>query len=145
MKYKRGDQVEVADLGHGFLGSYYRGNIISTFENEYIVQFRTLLENDSPGPLWEFVKTEKIRPIPTSVEVSSFHLGEKVDVYANDSWWTGMVISKMGKSEYLVHFGSTNQHIMYLFPFLRVHQEWDASNDIWVYTLFRFMLSLSDL
>ncbi|XP_076934327.1 protein AGENET DOMAIN (AGD)-CONTAINING P1-like [Bidens hawaiensis] len=134
MKYKRGDRVEVSDLGPGFLGSYYAGNIISTFGDEYIVQYRTLLENDSSGPLREFVKAEKIRPEPASVEVSSFLLGEMVDVYANDGWWTGRVISKIGESDYLVHFDSTNQDIMYPFTSIRVHQVWDAANGVWVYT-----------
>ncbi|XP_076934029.1 protein AGENET DOMAIN (AGD)-CONTAINING P1-like [Bidens hawaiensis] len=134
MKYKRGDQVEVVDLGPGFLGSNYSGNIISTFDDEYIVQFRTLLEDDSYGPLREFVKAEKIRLVPESVDVSSLNLGETVDVYANDGWWMGRVISKTGEFEYLVHFDRTNQDIMYLFPFIRVHQEWDAANDVWVYS-----------
>ncbi|XP_076941286.1 protein AGENET DOMAIN (AGD)-CONTAINING P1-like [Bidens hawaiensis] len=134
MKFKRGDQVEVMDMGPGFVGSYYDGNIISTFGNEYIIQFRTLLENDEFGPLREFVKAEKIRPKPASVEVSSFRLGEMVDVYANDGWWTGIIISKFGENEYIVHFDSFNQDITYPFPNISVHQEWDAANGVWVYT-----------
>ncbi|XP_076926031.1 protein AGENET DOMAIN (AGD)-CONTAINING P1-like [Bidens hawaiensis] len=132
-RFKRGDRVEVMDLGSGFIGSYYDGNIISTFSNEYIVQFRTLLENDQSGPLREFVKAKKVRPKPAFVEVSSFRLGETVDVYANGGWWTRRIISKFSKSEYVVHFDSTNQDITYPFPNIRVHQEWDAANEVWVY------------
>ncbi|XP_076924465.1 protein AGENET DOMAIN (AGD)-CONTAINING P1-like [Bidens hawaiensis] len=108
-RFKRGDHVEVKGLGSGFIGCCYDGNIISTCRNEYIVQFRTLLENDQSGPLREFVKAEKLRPKPAFVEVSSFRLGETVDVYANDGWWTGRIISKFSESEYVVHFDSTNQ------------------------------------
>ncbi|XP_076929949.1 protein AGENET DOMAIN (AGD)-CONTAINING P1-like [Bidens hawaiensis] len=127
MKFKRGDQVEVMDMGPGFVGSYYDGNIISTSGNEYIVQFRTLLENDESGLLREFVKAEKIQPKPASVELSSFRLGEMVDVYANDGWWTERIISEFGENEYIVYFDSSNQDITYPFPNIRVHQEWDAA------------------
>ncbi|XP_076884490.1 protein AGENET DOMAIN (AGD)-CONTAINING P1-like [Bidens hawaiensis] len=128
-RFKRGDHVEVKDLGSRFIGSYYDGNIISKFRNEYIVQFRTLLENYHR----EFVKAEKVRPKPAFVEVSSFRLGETVDVYANDGSRTGRIISKFSESEYVVHFDSTNQDITYPFPNIRVHQEWDAANEVWVY------------
>ncbi|XP_076932742.1 DUF724 domain-containing protein 2-like [Bidens hawaiensis] len=110
--------------------------------NEYIVQFCILLKTDTSGPLREFVKAEKMHPKPAFVEVSSFHLGDMVDVYVNDGWWTGRVIRKIGENEYLVHFDNTNQDIMYRFPFIRVHKEWDAANDIW---FLGFMLSLSDI
>ncbi|XP_076943002.1 DUF724 domain-containing protein 3-like [Bidens hawaiensis] len=116
MRFKRGDHVEVMDMGSEYIGSYYDDNIISTFPNEYIVQFRTLLEIEKSGPLREFVKVEKVRPKLASIEVSNFRLGETVDVYANDGWWMGRIISKFSESEYAVHFDSTNQDITYPFP-----------------------------
>ncbi|XP_076939822.1 protein AGENET DOMAIN (AGD)-CONTAINING P1-like [Bidens hawaiensis] len=133
MKFKRGDPIEVVDMGSGFLGSFYDGTIISRVGKEtYIVIFRTILEADQSGLLREFVKADKIRPKPADVLVSSFDVGEKVDVFANDGWWVGRIISKVGESEYLVHFDSTNQDILYLFSDIRVHQDWDAANEVWV-------------
>ncbi|XP_076904108.1 protein AGENET DOMAIN (AGD)-CONTAINING P1-like [Bidens hawaiensis] len=135
-------------MGHGFLDSFYDGNIISRVGNEtYIVIFRTLLEADQSGLLREFVKADKIRPKPADVVVSGFNLGQKVDVFANDGlvcsnedvfandgWRAGHIISKIGETEYLVHFDSTNQDIIYPFTDIRVHQDWDAANEVWVYT-----------
>ncbi|XP_076960399.1 protein AGENET DOMAIN (AGD)-CONTAINING P1-like [Bidens hawaiensis] len=100
----------------------------------YIVQFRTLLEVDQSGFLREFVTAHKIRPKPNDVVVTDFALGQKVDVFANDGWWVGRIASKIGETEYLVHFDSTNQDIIYPFANNRVHQDWDATNDVWMYT-----------
>ncbi|XP_076919338.1 protein AGENET DOMAIN (AGD)-CONTAINING P1-like [Bidens hawaiensis] len=104
MKFKRGDQIEVIDLGAGFFGSYYDGNIMSRVgKKTYIVQFRTLLEADQSGFLREFVTANKIRPKPDDVVVTDFVLGQKVDVFANDGWWVGRIASKIGETEYLIH------------------------------------------
>ncbi|XP_076917741.1 protein AGENET DOMAIN (AGD)-CONTAINING P1-like [Bidens hawaiensis] len=107
MKFKRGDPIEVVDMGSGFLVSFYDGNIISRVGKEtYIMIFRTLLEADQSGLLREFVKADKIRLKPADVLVSGFDLGEKVDVFANDGWWVGRIISKIGETEYLLHLAA---------------------------------------
>ncbi|XP_076926044.1 protein AGENET DOMAIN (AGD)-CONTAINING P1-like [Bidens hawaiensis] len=117
MKFKRGDRIEVVDMGPGFLGSFYDGSIILRVgKKTYIVQFRTLLEVDKFGFLREFVKADKIRLKPDDVLVTGFDLAEKVNVFANDGWWVGRIASKIGDTEYLVHFDNTNQDIIY--PFL---------------------------
>ncbi|XP_076896552.1 protein AGENET DOMAIN (AGD)-CONTAINING P1-like [Bidens hawaiensis] len=156
MKFKRGDPIEVFDMGPGFLGSFYDGNIISRVGKEtYIVIFRTLLEADQSGLLRDSVKADKIRSKPADVLVSGFDLGEKVDVFANDGWWAGRIISKkvfvsgfdlglflsfgriiskIGETEYLVHFDSTNQDIIYPFTDICVHRDWDAANEVWLYS-----------
>ncbi|XP_076943298.1 protein AGENET DOMAIN (AGD)-CONTAINING P1-like [Bidens hawaiensis] len=124
MKFKRGDLIEIVDMGHGFLGSFYDGNIISRVgKKTYIVVFRTLLEADHSRLLREFVKADKIRPKPADVVVSGFYMGQKVNVFANDGWWDGSIIRKIGETEYLVHFDSTNQDIIYPFTNIRVHQD----------------------
>ncbi|XP_076888148.1 protein AGENET DOMAIN (AGD)-CONTAINING P1-like [Bidens hawaiensis] len=134
MKFNRGDSIEVVDMGRGFLGSFYDGTIISCVGKAYIVVFRTLVEADNSGFLREFVKADKIRPKPADVFVTGFDLEEKVDVFANDGWWVGHIASKIRESEYLVHFDSTNQDIIYPFANIRVHQDWDTANEVWVYT-----------
>ncbi|XP_076893464.1 protein AGENET DOMAIN (AGD)-CONTAINING P1-like [Bidens hawaiensis] len=134
MRFNRGDSIKVVDMGRGFLGSFYHRTIISRVGKEYIVVFRNLVEADNSGFLREFVKADKIRPKPAEVYVTGFNLGEKVDVFANDGWWVGFIARKIGESEYLVHFGSTNQDIIYPFANIRVHQDWDAANEVWVYS-----------
>ncbi|XP_076936820.1 protein AGENET DOMAIN (AGD)-CONTAINING P1-like [Bidens hawaiensis] len=95
MKFKRGDRIEVVDMGSGFVGSFYDGNIVSRVgKKTYIVQFRTLLEDDHSGFLREFVTADKKRPKP--VDVSDFVLSQKVDDFANDGWWVGRIASNMG-------------------------------------------------
>ncbi|XP_076932003.1 protein AGENET DOMAIN (AGD)-CONTAINING P1-like [Bidens hawaiensis] len=100
----------------------------------YIVQFRTLLEDYQSGFLREFVTVDKISPKLADVVVSDFVLGRKVDVFANDGWWVGRIASKIGETEYLVHFDNTNLDIIYSFANIRVHQDWDAANDVWMHT-----------
>ncbi|XP_076944963.1 protein AGENET DOMAIN (AGD)-CONTAINING P1-like [Bidens hawaiensis] len=105
MKFKRGDKIEVVDLGVGFVESFYDGNIMSRVgKKTYIVQFSALLEADQSGFLREFVTTDKIRPKPADFVVTDFVLGQKVDVFANDGWWVCRIASKIGETEYLVHF-----------------------------------------
>ncbi|XP_076890304.1 protein AGENET DOMAIN (AGD)-CONTAINING P1-like [Bidens hawaiensis] len=115
MRFNRGDSIEVVDMGLDSWGLFYDGTIISRVGKEYIVVFGTLVEADNSGFLREFVKADKIRPKPGDVFVTGFDLREKVDVFANDGWWVGFIASKIVESEYLVHFDSTNQDIIYPF------------------------------
>ncbi|XP_076949174.1 protein AGENET DOMAIN (AGD)-CONTAINING P1-like [Bidens hawaiensis] len=132
MSFHRGDQVEVLNKEDGFKGSYFPANIISTISNkDYIVQYRTLIENDGSGPLREIVSVDKIRPKPREIVASEFSLSEAVDAYTNDGWWVGKVIKVLG-SEYLVHFETSGEKIAYPVSMLRVHQEWNPKDGVWV-------------
>ncbi|XP_076926203.1 protein AGENET DOMAIN (AGD)-CONTAINING P1-like [Bidens hawaiensis] len=137
MKFKRADRIEVVDMSSGFFGLFYDVNIMSRVGRR-LTSFNfvpcLMLEADHSGFLREFVTTDKISPNPTDVLVTDFVLGQKVDDFANDGWWVGRIASKIGETEYLVRFDSTNQDIIYPFANIRVHQDWDVANDVWVHT-----------
>ncbi|KAF5756450.1 putative Agenet-like domain-containing protein [Helianthus annuus] len=133
MGFERGDIVEILNKEEGLKGSYYPANIISRVSNkDYIVQYRTLLEEDGSGPLREFMSTDRIRPTPREIVADAFRLSEVVDAYDRDGWWVGKVIGKTG-SKYVVHFKGTGEKIAYPLDRLRVHQEWDWKNGVWYF------------
>ncbi|XP_076927040.1 protein AGENET DOMAIN (AGD)-CONTAINING P1-like [Bidens hawaiensis] len=133
MAYERGDRVEVAKKGDGFKGSYYPANIISRItSNEYIIQYRTLVQDDNSGPLREILSTDVIRPQPREFNVTGFRLSKVVDAFDNDGWWVGKIIEKMESDEYLVHFEKLGKKTVFPFNMLRLHQEW--KDGVWVYS-----------
>ncbi|KAI3773363.1 hypothetical protein L1987_47890 [Smallanthus sonchifolius] len=132
MAFQRGDQVEVLNKEEGFEGSYFPAYIISRISyNEYIVQYKTLVKGDGSGPLREVFSTDKIRPKPREIVATDYCLSEVVDAYANEGWWVGKIIRKMG-SKYLVYFESSNEETPYPLHRLRVHQEW--RDGVWEYS-----------
>ncbi|KAL8249238.1 hypothetical protein R6Q59_006106 [Mikania micrantha] len=131
MVYQRGDRVEVLNEEEGFVGSYYPANIISRISTkEYIVQYRTLVNDDGLGPLREVLSADRIRPKPPEIVTTGFGLSDMVDASDHDGWWVGKVVKKMG-SEYLVRFENPSEKIAYPMSKLRVHQEW--KDGVWVY------------
>ncbi|XP_023745105.1 protein AGENET DOMAIN (AGD)-CONTAINING P1 [Lactuca sativa] len=130
MAYERGDRVEITNKEEGFAGSYYIANIISSLsKKEYIIQYRTLLNDDGFAPLREIVTADQIRPLPPEVMTTEFSLLDLVDAYDKDGWWVGKVIRKTG-SNYLVYFEDSREEIVYPLSMLRIHQEWDGR--VWV-------------
>ncbi|KAL7588212.1 hypothetical protein Lser_V15G40707 [Lactuca serriola] len=130
MAYERGDRVEITNKEEGFAGSYYIANIISSLsKKEYIIQYRTLLNDDGFAPLREIVTADQIRPLPPEVMATEFSLLDLVDAYDKDGWWVGKVIRKTG-SNYLVYFEDSREEIVYPLSMLRIHQEWDGR--VWV-------------
>lgn len=131
MLFERGDRVEITNNEEGMAGSYFTANIIASLSNkDYIIQYKTLLKEDSSGPLREVVSTDHIRPVPNEIVVSKYSVLDTVDAYDNDGWWVGKIIENMG-SKYLVHF-ENNEKVAYPSDRLRVHQEW--VNGAWTYS-----------
>ncbi|KAI3735977.1 hypothetical protein L6452_15505 [Arctium lappa] len=132
MAFRRADRVEISNKEEGFVGSYYLANIIAWLSNEeYIVQYRTLLKDDDSGPLREIVSADHIRPLPPEILVTDFSSSDVVDAYDKDGWWVGKISRKIG-SDYLVKFENTNVEYAYPFGLLRIHQEW--VDGVWVYS-----------
>ncbi|KAF5203056.1 agenet domain-containing protein [Thalictrum thalictroides] len=124
-KFKRGDSVEISIKEDGFHGSYFVADVISPLnDHEYIIEFKTLLNDDETKLLKDIVDVENVRPLPPQIPVSSgFVLYQEVDVYDNEGWWVGMVTGRNGLI-YYVYFASTNEEIAYPAYRLRLHQEW---------------------
>ncbi|KAL4576788.1 hypothetical protein LXL04_012887 [Taraxacum kok-saghyz] len=126
MTFERGDRVEISNKEEGLAGSYYLANIISSLsKKDYIIQYRTFLNDDGFGPLREIVSVDQIRPLPPEIPATEFSLLDMVDAYDNDGWWVGKIVRKMG-SNYLVFFKNSREEIDYPLTRLRIHQEWDV-------------------
>nr|GEW34717.1 hypothetical protein [Tanacetum cinerariifolium] len=124
MPFQRGDRVEILSNEEGFEGSYYPANIITWLVKEdYIIQYKTLVDESGFKPVREVVPADQIRPLPPKVLVKGFSLGDEVDAYDNDGWWSGKISGKTG-SEYLVYFEGSEEENAYPLTLLRVHQEW---------------------
>jgi hypothetical protein len=127
--YKVGDKVEVCSKEEGFMGSYYEATIVSCLDNgKYVIRYKNLLKDDESGLLTETLLSKDLRPSPPRVRnPSKFQLNQKVDVFDNDGWWVGKIISEkilMGKSYYYtVYFKYTDQTVYYTCDQIRVHHE----------------------
>ncbi|XP_071739156.1 protein AGENET DOMAIN (AGD)-CONTAINING P1-like [Rutidosis leptorrhynchoides] len=124
MKFARGNLVEISSKEKGLKGSYYPAVIITYLSNnEYIVQYRTLLAEDGLSPLREVIPADEIRPAPDEIPVTGFSVGDLVDAYDRDGWWVGK-INRIKGSNYYVYFKRTDEKIAYSLSSLRVHQRW---------------------
>lgn len=122
MRYPRGKRVEISSKDEGFEGSYYPAIIITYLSNQdYIVQYRTLLNEEGLGPLREVVSGDQIRPAPDEIPVTGFSIDDVVDAYDKDGWWVGK-IKKIKGSKYYVYFKRTGEMNAYPLSLLRVHQ-----------------------
>ncbi|PWA67619.1 Agenet-like domain-containing protein [Artemisia annua] len=122
--FQRGDRVEILSDEEGFEGSYYPATIITWLVDEdYIIRYKTLVNEGGFGHVREVVSADQIRPIPPNVVVEGFSVGDEVDAYDNDGWWFGKIIGK-NESKYLVYFEASEEENAYPLSSLRVHQEW---------------------
>ncbi|KAM3222278.1 protein AGENET DOMAIN (AGD)-CONTAINING P1-like [Capsicum annuum] len=122
---QEGDHVEVVSKEDGFLGSYFEAILIwyLYLNKQYIVQYKTLVEDDLSGPLEEVVNLPELRPVPPEIRVNEFNLCDQVDAFDNDGWWIGMVTAKIGR-KYAVYFENFGVECVYHVKDLRVHQDW---------------------
>ncbi|KAF6166153.1 hypothetical protein GIB67_023863 [Kingdonia uniflora] len=130
-RFRRGEFVEIIMKDEGFNGSYYIAIVLSGTglpDNNYLVEYQTLeSEIDESLLLREILSADVVRPLPPTILATRFGIGDKVDVYYNDGWWTGRV---RGKSEgssgrkYSVYFRNTGEVFQYSVHELRVHQDW---------------------
>ncbi|CDP15932.1 unnamed protein product [Coffea canephora] len=138
MAFHRGDQVEIMSKEEGFQGSYFHATVVTKLEmDEYIVQFKTLLEDDKPAPLRQVHTLDEIRPIPPEIPRKKFYVKQKVDAYEGDGWWVGIITGiEEAESEeefkYTVRFQTTGEQRSFKLENLRVHQEWVNGN--WIFS-----------
>ncbi|OAY56172.1 hypothetical protein MANES_03G208100v8 [Manihot esculenta] len=127
-----GTSVEVKSDEEGYKGAWYGASVIDTIGNdEFLVQYLTLVTDDETAPLREVVKKDDIRPCPPPVSsVVRFELFEKVDVWFNEGWWEGEVLEVQYGFKYKVYFSSSNETLEFDHSVLRHHQEWN--NGKWI-------------
>lgn len=130
-RFRRGDLVEVASKQEGFVGSYYEATVVADLGGSrgYLVQYRTLLEDDMSAPLREVAEDDEVRPRPPPDEAEEYMLYEVVDVFDNEGWWWGWIAGRSGDG-YTVVFETTRDEIFYHRNLLRTHREWNGGR--WV-------------
>ncbi|XP_021897991.1 DUF724 domain-containing protein 6-like [Carica papaya] len=122
-----GDEIEVSSGEQGYLGSYYEARVAKKISKSmFVVEYKTLVEEDGSRPLREVIDIGEIRPRPPMVPFSVEDLspGDKVDAFDYDGWWRGTICEKKGFG-YVVHFHTTGETMT--FPNtekLRIHLDW---------------------
>ncbi|CAI9097864.1 OLC1v1034377C1 [Oldenlandia corymbosa var. corymbosa] len=101
--------VEVTSTEKGFEGAFFVATLIrwqaSPFLNTQTTDATRLpssiAEEGSNAPLKELVDIQCVRPLPpppTSPE-ENFDIGDYVDAFLRDGWWTGVVVGKSFRGE----------------------------------------------
>ncbi|CAN0897283.1 Protein AGENET DOMAIN (AGD)-CONTAINING P1 [Linum grandiflorum] len=126
MKFGPGMEVEVTSHDQGLKGSWYLAKIIGpSGKDEYLVEYKTLLNEDQTEFLREDVRTEFIRPCqPDFVIVDGFKIMDQVDAYHNEGWWAGFVIKTKADCKYTVYFKESLEEMVFGEAYLRPHHDW---------------------
>ncbi|KAG8379541.1 hypothetical protein BUALT_Bualt07G0099700 [Buddleja alternifolia] len=129
MAFNAGDSVEVCSKEEGFLGSYYEATVVAkiTRDNQYVVEYKTLVEDDLSAPLREVVAADEVRPPPPHERPPiRFFCGDRIDAFDNDGWWVGTVSGmNVDEGKYYVYFKLFMVEIAYHPSKLRLHQDWN--------------------
>ncbi|OWM88017.1 hypothetical protein CDL15_Pgr016590 [Punica granatum] len=129
-RFKKGKTVEVCSDDEGYEGAWYTAVIVDYLGNgKYIVEYLTLKTDDETAPLREEAREDYIRPYPPR-RLVPFSLLDKVDVWYNDGWWTGVISKVLNGSTYVIYFSTTNEELVFEQLDLRIHQDW--INQKWV-------------
>ncbi|KAI4367412.1 hypothetical protein MLD38_023152 [Melastoma candidum] len=138
---RRGSKVEVTSKETGFLGSWFLATVVTPPElpgssmkrrRMTFIQFETLVNEDETMLLRERVDSELLRPVPPEVSRGGgFEVGECVDAFEKDGWWTGVVDGLVpatedgeGGERYLVSFQEAEAKIEFRREELRLHLDW---------------------
>ncbi|KAL6575487.1 hypothetical protein OROHE_000864 [Orobanche hederae] len=135
MAFANGDQVEVMGVEDGFEHSYFEARVVSISVGTIRVEYATLVRNNG-GALRETVDVARVRPYPVDVDVV-LEEDDKVDVWASDGWWEGMVIEVRGRSitVYFDYMDDSQKVKVYRREEVRIHHTWTnmGSSPFWVY------------
>lgn len=148
--FSNGTFVEIKSDEEGFQGSWYTAVIVSSVgEDEYLVEYQTLKNEDGAELLKEKADALYMRPCPPVMQrLDRFKLFEKVDGWYNDGWWVGLICRVLDGLTYAVYFWTNNEELKFNHFDLRPHQEWIGGKfeaDLLVSPLFSFFhMFLSD-
>lgn len=129
VKFSKGTKVEVKSDEVGFQGAWFGATIVDVMGNdEFLVQYDTLVTDDFADYLREEARSSDIRPYPPHIQhVYPFEPLEIVDAWYNDGWWVGRVIKVQEEFKYTVHF-KTTEELDFEHCELRSHLEWIDGN-----------------
>ncbi|KMZ59920.1 hypothetical protein ZOSMA_63G00320 [Zostera marina] len=140
--FAKSDRVEVEHLHNTISRAWFEATIRKTHlqTGRYTVIYNTLYLPDGRR-LYDVIDSCHVRPLPpsnTTTSSSSITTNQKVEVFHNDGWWIGVVISKLDDTDggkFLVSLPNSNgedEKIEFASSRIRVHLDWDSSNDKWV-------------
>lgn len=126
-KYSKGMLVEVSSDEDGFQGAWFAATIIEQQkEDKFLIEYKSLRNDDDTEFLREEADTMYIRPYPPATSVvEHFNLHEEVDALYNDGWWVGVITKVLkGGQRYIVYFRGTDEEMEFNHSDLRLHQDW---------------------
>lgn len=152
-----GSLVEVTSDEEGFKGAWYLATLLQPptpppppprsasklkknsnnhiNNNKAYVQYHTLVAQEgSSVPLREYVDAQFLRPLPpVHSSPKSFDLGDVVDAFYRDGWWTGVVTGILLVQDvliFVVTFHNPPDELLFPLSQLRFHHQW--VNSKWV-------------
>lgn len=135
--FSKGTLVEVSSDEDGFKGAWYVATILesppksaSKKRARALVEYQDLLVDEEVGssPLREVVETSFLRPLPPPDASPKFCVGDVVDAFYRDGWWTGVITRFSEDSKCTVTFQNPPDEIEFHLSDLRVHKEWVDGN-----------------
>ncbi|CAI0448442.1 unnamed protein product [Linum tenue] len=135
MKFTQGMQVEVLTDEDGLKGAWFAATIIEpSGEDKYLIEYKTLTNDDDTEFLKEDIRACNIRPCPPEIiVVDGFKVMDEVDAYYNEGWWVGVIAKVLINCNYVVNFIEYDEKITFNQADLRPHQDW--LNGKWVVPL----------
>lgn len=125
--FKPGSTVEVCSKDPGFHDSFYLATIVQSCSSKsFLVEYKTLMAEPTQVPqlLREIVSFTEVRPPPPREAKWDFRVGDKVDAYHNDGWWSGVVTECSGNGRFSLFFESSKENIEFFKKELRLHLNW---------------------
>ncbi|KAJ4826794.1 hypothetical protein Tsubulata_036571 [Turnera subulata] len=117
-KFSVGSEVEVRRDG----GAWFRGKVVRLAPHNkklrhYMVQFESLLNEETTKPLMEGTICQNIRPQGPSPDPNrAFEVSDVVDAYQNDGWQRGIIHKVSVKEENGQSSSSTNYTVFFESP-----------------------------
>ncbi|CAI0467810.1 unnamed protein product [Linum tenue] len=92
-QFTQGMQVEVLTDEDGLKGAWFAATIIEpSGEDKYLIEYKTLRNDDDTEFLREVIRACNIRPCPPEIiVVDGFKVWDAVDAYYNEGWWVGVI------------------------------------------------------
>lgn len=123
MKFTDGMSVEVCSFESGFEGAWFEGRILSCEGDSYKVQYDKF-ETDDGDPLVELLDFSHIRPRPPLISIKNWGIGDAIEAYETDCWWSGVVTQVLTGEQYSVYFPESKTRNKYHSCNLRSRQDW---------------------
>ncbi|KAH8913205.1 hypothetical protein BDL97_U01100 [Sphagnum fallax] len=118
--FEVGDRVEMLCQDSGLRGCWFKGVVTRRVSRRLKIQYEELQNEDGEGNLEEWVSAWRlagpdklgvrivgrttVRPFPTPCTSADYYIGQAVDVWWNDGWWEGIVVSKEPEGNVKVYF-----------------------------------------